>query len=282
MKNILSEIIENKKKEVEERKSLCPVKLLEKSIFFNTQPVSLKKYLLRKDKSGIIAEFKTKSPSKGEINPYAQIEKISVDYMKAGASALSVLTDNVFFGGSFKNLTTARKYNYCPILQKDFFIDEYQIIEAKSIGADAILLIASVLSKSKLQSMSQLAFSLGMEVLFEVSKADEIQKLNTWVEIVGVNNRDLNSFKTDSEKSELMATELPDNLVKVSESGISSVESVQRLKSVGYSGFLVGESFMKTNNPGKACKYLIDELNQNNVNRNNKNQAYETQSLRNQ
>ena len=136
--NILEKIVEQKKKEMAERKSLYPVKLLEQSIFFASPTVSLKKYVQRKDLSGIIAELKRKSPSKGAINPYVSIERTSIGYMQAGASALSILTDKEFFGGSNEDLMVARKFNYCPILRKDFTIDEYQIVEAKSIGADAI------------------------------------------------------------------------------------------------------------------------------------------------
>ena len=166
--NILDQILAHKETEVAERKSLYPVKLLEKSIFFPTQPVSLKKYLLREDKSGIIAEIKRKSPSKGVINPHVSIERTSIGYMQAGASALSVLTDQKFFGGSNDDLMIARKFNYCPILRKDFVIDEYQIVEAKSIGADAILLIAAALAPEKLASLCAFAHTLKLEVLMEV------------------------------------------------------------------------------------------------------------------
>ena len=143
--NILDQIIEHKRKETEERKSLYPVRLLEQSIYFGTKPVSLCHYIRRRDKSGIIAEIKRKSPSKGVINAYVSVERTSIGYMQAGASALSVLTDKQFFGGSNDDLTVARKFNFCPILRKDFTLDEYQIVEAKSIGADAILLIAAAL-----------------------------------------------------------------------------------------------------------------------------------------
>src|SRR5580700_3378362 len=155
--NILDEIIANKKKEVEERKSLYPVKLLEKSIFFTSPVVSLKKYLLRDDKEGIIAEIKRRSPSKGVLNQHISIEKISIGYMQGGASALSVLTDTKFFGGTNEDLIIARKFNYCPILRKDFTIDEYQIIEARYIGADAILLLANVLTPAQVEAFTTLA-----------------------------------------------------------------------------------------------------------------------------
>src|SRR5258706_9468267 len=166
--NILDQILAHKRKEVDERKGLYPVKLLEQSIYFATPAVSLKKYLLRDDKVGIIAEIKRKSPSKGIINEHVSIERTSIGYMQAGASALSILTDTEFFGGKNEDLTLARKFNYCPILRKDFTIDEYQIIEAKSIGADIILLLANVLSPEQIKAFSMLGHSLGLEILLEV------------------------------------------------------------------------------------------------------------------
>ena len=166
--NILEKIVVQKRIEVAEQKALIPTALLEKSIYFKSPTVSLKSYLLREDKSGIIAEFKRKSPSKGDINKYAKVDEVTLGYMQSGASALSVLTDEQFFGGSDNDLKKARKLNYCPILRKDFIIDEYQIIEARSIGADAILLIASVLSKEEIIRFSNLAKKLSLEVLLEV------------------------------------------------------------------------------------------------------------------
>jgi indole-3-glycerol phosphate synthase len=176
--SILTDIIAHKKKEVEERKSLYPVKLLEKSVFFQSPGVSLKKYLLRTDKTGIIAEIKRKSPSKGMINKYISVERTSIGYMQAGASALSILTDTEFFGGKNEDLITARKFNYCPILRKDFMVDEYQIVESKSIGADVILLLANVLDPVRVNELACLAKSLGMEVLLEVREAGELAALN--------------------------------------------------------------------------------------------------------
>ena len=175
---ILSEIASFKKKETQERKSLFPVKLLEQSVYFNSRPVSMISYLERKDSQGIIAEFKKKSPSKGAINPHAQIERTSIGYMMAGASALSVLTDTHYFGGKNEDLTIARKFNYCPILRKDFILDEYQIIEARSIGADVILLIAAILSPDETKQLAKFAKSLGMEVLLEIHTKSELKNLN--------------------------------------------------------------------------------------------------------
>lgn len=258
--DILTKIINRKKEEVAERKSLYPLKLLEKSIYFNTKPVSLRKYLLKPDKSGIIAEFKTKSPSKGDINPYANVAEVSIKYMQAGASALSVLTDRNFFGGSLEDLTTARRYNYCPILQKDFVIDEYQVIEAKSYGADAILLIADVLSKTKIRELAKLAKSLQMEVLFEIHNKEEINKVNEFIDLVGVNNRNLKTFEVNINQSIDLSEFIPDDFLKISESGIKTAKDIIELKKYGFEGFLMGESFMNTRNPGKACKKIIQQI----------------------
>ncbi len=260
---ILDKITKHKIKEVAERKELFPVKLLEKSIFFDSPTISLKEYLLLPNKSGIIAEFKRKSPSKGFINKYAVPEKVSVQYMQAGASALSVLTDSEFFGGSNEDLKTVRKFNYCPVLRKDFIIDEYQIIEAKSIGADAILLIAAILTKTQIAEFEKFAYSLGLEVLLEVHNAEELKKLQFENRIIGVNNRNLKTFVTNIETSIELSKLLPNECVKVSESGISSVENIIELKKHGFKGFLIGENFMKSANPGQACKNFIKKLKSN-------------------
>src|ERR1700749_3352019 len=182
--NTLNTIIEHKRKEVQEKKDLYPSKLLERSIYYNSPCVSLKKYLLRNDLTGIIAEFKRKSPSKGFINKYADIEKTTVGYMQAGASALSVLTDTNFFGGKNEDLSLARKFNFCPILRKDFTVDEYQVIEARSIGADAILLIAAVLSKEQIKNLTKLATDLGLEVLLEIHGEEELDKVIPEMQLV--------------------------------------------------------------------------------------------------
>jgi indole-3-glycerol phosphate synthase len=263
--NILQKIIEHKRTEVQERASLYPIKLLERSEYFNSTPVSLKKYLLRKDKSGIIAEIKKQSPSMGIINKYVNIEKTSIGYMQAGASALSVLTDKAFFGGSYEDLITARKFNFCPILRKDFIINEYQIIESKSIGADAILLIAVVLSKEEIIKFTDLAHSLGMEVLLEVHGPNELDKAYYKVDMIGVNNRNLNTMKIDIQQSILMSELLPKDIIKISESGIDSVDSILKLKQYGYQGFLMGTNFMKQPQPHLACKEFIKELNNQSV-----------------
>ncbi len=258
--NILDNIIAHKHKEVQLRKDLYPVKLLEKSIYFAAPPVSLKKYLLREDKSGIIAEIKRKSPSKGIINKYADVEKISIGYMQAGASALSVLTDEQFFGGKSEDLTIARSFNYCPILRKDFTIDEYQIIEAKSIGADAVLLLANVLSVQQIKNFTQVAHQLGMEVLLELREEEEMEAYTPAIDVVGINNRNLKNFEVSLENSIRMASLLPASSVKVSESGINTATDILYLKQHGYQGFLIGEKFMKHSKPEAACSEFIRDV----------------------
>lgn len=259
--NILDEIIKDKYKEVEERKSLYPIKLLEQSIYFQSPVVSLKKYVQREDKSGIIAEIKRKSPSKGIINAHVSVERTSIGYMQAGASALSVLTDSKYFGGSKEDLMIARKFNFCPILRKDFVVDEYQILEAKSMGADAILLIAAALEPAKLASLAIMAHSLNLEILMEVHNEAELKNnLNADIDLVGVNNRDLKTFKTDLEISKNLASKIPDHFVKVSESGIENPNTIIELREHGYEGFLMGQNFMQTSRPEKACYEFVQEL----------------------
>ncbi len=261
--NILDEIVAHKRTEVQHRKELYPTKLLETSLYFSSPAVSLKKYLLRKDKSGIIAEIKRASPSKGVLNKHVSIERTSIGYMQAGASALSVLTDAKFFHGSSDDLKAARKFNYCPILRKDFTIDEYQILEAKSIGADAILLIASVLSPDEIKRFGIFAHSLGLEVLLEVHSGEELARSLSaadTVDIIGVNNRDLQSFSVSLETSERLASDIPSGMVKISESGIRTAQDVHRLRSAGYQGFLIGEQFMRHSRPEEACRAFVREI----------------------
>ena len=256
--SILNIILEHKRKEVEEAKSIAPTKLLEKSIYFNSQPISLESYLKREDRVGIIAEIKRKSPSTGFINGQIDIERLSIGYMQSGASALSVLTDYRFFGGQIKDLETARKFNYCPILRKDFIIDEYQVIESKSIGADCILLIAACLSPQQCKKLAQLAQKLGMEVLLEIRTREEIEThLNPYINIIGVNNRNLKTFETHIQKSIELSSYLPNDIVRISESGITSASQIQELQEYGYHGFLIGGYFMKHEEPDRACMNLI-------------------------
>ncbi|MEO0899559.1 MAG: indole-3-glycerol phosphate synthase TrpC [Bacteroidota bacterium] len=259
--NILDKIVAHKRVEVEQQKSLYPISLLEQSIFFDTPCVSMRKYLLRENMFGIIAEIKRKSPSQGDINPYISVEKISIGYMQAGASALSILTDKEFFGGSLEDLATGRQMNFCPILRKDFIIDEYQIVEAKSYGADVILLIAACLEPQRLKELASFAHSLGLEVLMEVHDRDELDRsLNEHLDLVGVNNRNLKDFSVNIQTSLDLAQMIPANFVKVAESGLRDPKEVVKLRQVGYRGFLMGQHFMEQAQPHKACARFIDSL----------------------
>lgn len=261
MENILDQIIGHKMKEVNDRKSLYPVKLLEQSIFFSSPTVSLRKYIQRPDKTGIIAEFKRRSPSKGVINATASVERTSIGYMQAGASALSVLTDRNFFGGSNEDLVIVRKFNFCPVLRKDFTIDEYQVIEGKSIGADAILLIAAVLEPVAARSLAALAHSFGMEVLLEVHDEKELlDHVDTGADLIGVNNRNLRTFEVAIDTSKKLAPLIPPGIVKVSESGISHPSTIIDLQSHGFEGFLIGENFMKHSRPDVAALEFMNGL----------------------
>ncbi|MBV6641921.1 MAG: indole-3-glycerol phosphate synthase TrpC [Cyclobacteriaceae bacterium] len=256
--SILDQIVADKRKEVEERKALFPVKLLEQSPYFEGKVVSMSQYLRRPDKVGIIAEFKRQSPSKGIINNKVSVEKVSIGYMQAGVAGLSILTDKKYFGGKSEDLTTARSFNFCPILRKDFIVDEYQLIEAKSIGADIILLIAACLTPGEIKNLASMAQDLGMEVLLEVHNKEELERsLTEKVNIVGVNNRDLNTFVTDVKTSKELAELIPDNFLKISESGISEPQTVVDLMGHGFEGFLIGENFMKTTSPERACRNFV-------------------------
>lgn len=260
--NKLENIVAHKRKEVAERKSLYPPKLLEQSIYYATKTVSLKHYLKRQDKSGIIAEIKRKSPSRGDINSFVSVERTSIGYMQAGASALSVLTDHEFFGGSNEDLVVARKYNFCPILRKEFIIDEYQLIESKSIGADAILLIAAILSPQEVKKLSELAHQLQLEVLLEVHDRMELEKnSDSHVDIIGVNNRNLKTFGVDIQTSIVLLEHIPSGSIKISESGIDSPATAARLRAAGFDGFLIGEKFMHASRPEIAAREFIRELN---------------------
>lgn len=259
--NILDKIIARKKKEVAARKKGKPEAQLSQSKYFGRETLSLKESLLRGDKPGIIAEIKRKSPSKGMINENVSVEKIAREYLQAGASALSVLTDFDFFGGKNEDLMAARQISDSPILRKDFIIDEYQLVEAKSIGADVILLIAAALTPAKLRELAQFARSLHLEVLMEVHNETELKEnLNEYIDLVGVNNRDLKTFHTDVNTSMRLSGLIPEEFVKISESGISDPQTMVQLRSYGYKGFLIGGHFMEFRHPGKACREFITAL----------------------
>jgi len=258
--NILDKIVADKYKEVELKKSIIPTKQLEASIVFNRETVSLSS-ALRESKTGIIAEHKRRSPSKGTINQNTNVSQVAKGYQKAGVCAISVLTDIKYFGGSLEDLQLARSSVDIPLLRKEFIINEYQILEAKAHGADVILLIAAILSKEEIKRFSELAKSLHLDVLLEVHNEVELHKsIMPSLDMLGVNNRNLKTFEVNLETSKSLSSIIPDDFVKVSESGISSIEAIQDLKLYGYQGFLIGENFMKTDNPGKSSFDFIQKL----------------------
>lgn len=258
--NILEKIVLEKRKQVEADRQNFPVELLEQSIYFNRTCASVKEYIARDDKSGIIAEIKKKSPALGAINPEINVGNLAKGYTQAGVSALSVLTDTKFFGGSNTDLIIARENTTNPILRKDFVIDEYQVIEAKSIGADVILLIAAILSKEEVAIFTDLAHKLGMEVILEVHAEKELEKVYNKVDVIGVNNRNLETMKIDIATSKAMAKLIPDGFIKISESGIEDPNILLELRTLGYDGFLIGSYFMKHPEPGKACAEFIQQI----------------------
>jgi indole-3-glycerol phosphate synthase len=257
--NILETIIERKKLEIRNNKSKIRISDLEGEAFFERETLSLKKFLFDETRTGIIAEFKRKSPSKGIIHHNADVIEITKAYSEHGASALSVLTDKNFFGGSKDDLIKARK-NEIPILRKDFIIDEYQITEAKAMGADVILLIASCLTKQEVKRLAQKAKSFGLEVLLELHGEEELDHICDETEIIGINNRDLKTFKVDIDRSLRMAEKIPAVKIKVAESGISSIESIKLFRENGFHGFLIGENFMKEKNPAIAFASFVNQL----------------------
>ena len=261
--NILETIVANKQKEVAERKQVTTIQELEKRELFQRTTYSLKQTLLQPNATGIIAEFKRKSPSKGIINAIANPGKTTSNYIQAGASALSVLTDQQFFGGNDEDFLVARRLNdYVPMLRKDFVIDEYQLVEAKSIGADVILLIASILDPSQVKKLTTMAHRLGLEVLLEVhNEAELMLNLNAEVDLIGVNNRNLKTFEVSTDVSKRLYPQIPRHVAKVSESGIDGIEAVVELKKIGFDGFLMGQKFMEQHDPGLACKNFIHALN---------------------
>lgn len=257
--NILEKIIAQKKLEVAARSLQTPVAMLEKLDCFSRPVFSLRQFLLDETKTGIIAEFKRKSPSKGWINEKADPSIVTKAYAQQGASGLSVLTDESFFGGSLLDLVKARE-NAVPILRKDFMIDPYQVVEAKAYGADVILLIAANLTTAQVKLLAATAKNLGLEVLLEIHNEHELEHICRDVDIVGVNNRNLKTFEVSIETSIQLSGFIPDDKIRISESGISGIADIQQLTRYGYRGFLIGESFMKTADPGKAFGEFAGQL----------------------
>jgi indole-3-glycerol phosphate synthase len=258
--DILQKIVKDKRIEVNLRKQLIPTQQLEQSILFERQTISLAKNL-RNSTSGIIAEHKRRSPSKQVINHDLNVFDVAKGYEDAGVCGMSVLTDGKYFGGSLDDLLTARASCNLPLLRKEFIIDTYQILEAKAYGADVILLIAAILTREEIKQFSEFAKSVSLDVLLEVHNEEELHKsIMPSLDMLGVNNRNLKTFEVSLETSKQLSTLIPNDFVKVSESGISSVAAIKELQPYGYKGFLIGENFMKTENAGESAKQFIEAL----------------------
>ena len=256
---ILDKIIADKHKEVALKKQLITTRQLEQYPLFDRETSSLAKAL--QQGSGIIAEHKRRSPSKSVINHSLSVQDVARGYETAGASGMSVLTDGKYFGGSLDDLLLARASTQFPLLRKEFIVDEYQILEAKAHGADAILLIAASLTKEEIVSFSAFAKALHLDVLCESHNKEELLKsIVPTVDMLGINNRNLKTFEVSIQTSKDLVTFIPDDFVKVSESGISSVSAIKELKPYGFEGFLIGENFMKTDNPGESATTFIQQL----------------------
>ncbi|MEO5984930.1 MAG: indole-3-glycerol phosphate synthase TrpC [Ferruginibacter sp.] len=258
--NILEKIVAHKKEELHIRKIMVPVDQVVNSLHFHQPCLSLVKRLASDTTSGIIAEFKRKSPSKGFINQHADLNQVITDYARSGAAGLSILTDNLFFGGSTEDLVLAREHEI-PLLRKDFIIDPYQILDTKAMGADVILLIASILTKNEVKSFASSAKQLGLEVLLEIHDASELSHICEDVDMVGINNRNLKTFSVDVNHAISLSKLITSDKIKIAESGIDSPAMVKRFKKEGYKGFLIGETFMKESDPGVAFGNFIKQLN---------------------
>jgi indole-3-glycerol phosphate synthase len=257
--NILEKIIAHKKVEVAARKKQRSIAELEKGPFFKSETLSLKKFVLDPSRTGIIAEFKRASPSKGIINDRNTVTEVTSAYAQYGASGISVLTDETFFKGSLDDLLAATVHEV-PLLRKDFMIDEYQLVEAKAFGAEVILLIAACLSPREVKTLAAAARSLGMEVLLELHDEQELHHICPEVDLVGINNRNLKTFEVDLEQSVRLSEKVGTGFVKIAESGISSVVNIRYLKEHGFQGFLIGELFMKQTDPATAFRDFTNTL----------------------
>ena len=269
--NILEKIVAYKKEEIKKAKTESPAQLLEKQPAFNREIFSMKKFLKDPERTGIIAEFKKKSPSKGIINDKATVEEVTAAYNRFGASVISVLTDGPSFGGAPEDLIRAR-FNALPILRKDFILDSYQLVETRAMGADVIWLIAACLRPAETRSLALEAHQLGLEVLLEIHEEKELEHICDEIDVVGINNRDLKTFSVDINRSIRLAERLPFNKLRIAESGIRDIESLLHMKAAGFDGFLIGERFMRAPDPAIAFASFIDQLKKN---------LYESKGLRN-
>jgi len=256
--HILDTIVAHKKKEVATRLSSRSIEALKQAAHFSMQPQSMRQAIISDVHGGIISEFKRKSPSKQAINLTAKVSEVVKGYQSAGVAGLSVLTDEHFFGGTESDFLSARSSCSLPMLRKDFILDPYQIYEAKAMGADIILLIARILSKAEMQDFTLLAHDLGLEVLVEVHDQEELDKCPiSSIDIIGVNNRNLDTFEVNYEKSIDLANQLPQDLCRISESGIKDTATMVELRKAGFDGFLIGEAFMRSEHPGDACDTFL-------------------------
>ena len=259
MTTILEQIVADKRLDVAARKQAVPMEHL-KNLSAGMKPGRSLKQALTNSPTGIISEFKRKSPSKGYIHPDAQVASVVQAYQKAGCCGVSVLTDHAYFGGTIGDFKEARAVLDCPVLRKDFVIDPYQIYESKILGADVILLIAAALTMDEAYDLGELAHELDMEVLLEVHSEEELEYISRYTDMVGVNNRNLKTFKTDVQTSFDLAAKIPSGMVRISESGLSDPSTVNALRKAGYQGFLMGEAFMKNEQPGEALSSFIGEM----------------------
>ena len=262
MADILQEIVAHKRIEVERFKQQLSERDIHRQVeaILDT-PVPSMKEALTQSTSGIIAEFKRRSPSKGWIKEEGKAEEIPLSYQANGAAALSILTDEQYFGGKDEFIRIARRSGvHIPILYKNFIIDEYQLFQARLCGASAALLIAADLKKQECKSLLQIAHELGLEVLLEMHGEEELEYAELEPDMCGINNRNLGSFVTDVQNSYRMASLLPKDIVKVSESGISNPQTIRDLRLAGFQGFLIGETFMKTADPGHTLQTFIAQI----------------------
>lgn len=260
MSTILDQILLDKQIEVKKLKETFSAQFYESCSKFSQKRVSLRDSIETRG-LGIIAEIKKHSPSKGALRPDLNVENLAVSYTNGGAAGLSILTDQKYFGGTAEDLVAARKVTDLPILRKDFIIDEIQLYEARAIGADVILLIAAALEPAKLKQLAKQAKKLDLEVILEVHTFEELQNhITADATFIGVNNRDLKTFNVDIELSIQLAKDIPPEFLKVTESGLKSSSEIKRLASAGYKGFLIGESFLVSDDPGAACQRLLNEI----------------------
>ncbi len=258
--NILEEIVAKRKATIKELKSIMPQDAWEMLPGFDKKTISLKKQLSNGTTCGIIAEFKKASPSKGVINQNADVFDVVFDYNLHGAAGVSILTEPYFFNGNNDDLLRASEVATCPILRKDFIIDEYQITESKALGADVILLIAACLTPMQVKQLASFAKQLKLEVLLELHEEAELEHVCSEIDMVGINNRNLKTFEVDIENSLRLAQKIPKTFVKIAESGIDKIETINLFKANGYKGFLIGEMFMKEKKPGNAFKLFTEKL----------------------